>query len=1180
MEPVLKILLLEDNPYDAELTLRELQRQGVTFTHTIAQNQQEFLKGIRDQPDLILADYALPQFNAREALRLLKAKSLPIPVIVISGTIGEEIAVDMIRQGAADYLMKDRLGRLASSIAMALESNHLRLENQRYMQELEESTARYRSLFEDSPISLWEEDFSDVKAYLETLSDSGVSDFEAYFNENPSELIKLTELRKILSVNLATVELYEAENNAEALEKLGGIFSEQSRRQFLAYVLHFFHGQTSWRSEAEHLTLKGSRIHVSVNIAIAPGHETTWQKIFVSVVDLTELTHAQQQVQQSAALLRSVFDSSMDWIFVKDRNHRYVLANKAFADDVGLASEDIFGKTDLEIGFEKEDVLGSEYKTGLLNSDKRVFDTGKPSQTYGKSLQHTNGKQWLFDSIKSPLFDEDGSIWGVMGIGRDVTERHKTEKALEETRQNFEHLFNSLNDGVAVISMEGIILESNPVFYKTLGYTREEIIGIPLSAIDTPKYAERIGERLERIQANGEATFVSNHRTKDDRIVPVEVNTSLTTYQGETAILSISRDITERLETEAALRTSEEQYRLLFHTVPEMILIINNKLEILHANTAASDLTGYSLDELLTMHSADLAPTAPTIFDKEGNLVDSLLADKLHSEIVAKSGEKRLMEVDGVAIEFHGQPAFLIVAYDETERVQAERRIQESEELLRTVIETIPQPLFVYNEEGQYILVNQNLADLYQLTKNEIIGNTNHELAKKGFIKPEEAKIYHENAMVPLMTLKPYYLPIDTFTAQDGMKHYFQIYTVPLRLPDRRMRVVGVANDISEIMQARTRLESMNKVLEQRVAERTQDLEQARQQIDLILQHSPDGFMLLDADWTIKVMNPAFTSFLGIHPYAYLNQNILKIVSSGNQELFRNAIEQAIQSHQAVSIEHTAVHEDQRKFDCLTHFSPIYDDGTLSGIVVGVHDISQQKEVQRMKDAFVSNVSHELRTPITNFICNLDLIRMNPAKQDIYLNRLDMEVVQLKNIIEDLLRLSRLDQGGVQVARTPIDLNVLCKDFSSLRTPLADQKNLSLTLLPSGDLPRAFGDYGLVTQVLSILLTNAINYTPVGGKIVIRTHPRDEEHGERVGFSVQDNGPGITQADQGRIFERFYRGEVGLESGVPGTGLGLPIASEIIRRHDGLLELESSGILGEGTTFSVWLPIYRPVDGE
>ncbi|HET59133.1 MAG TPA: PAS domain S-box protein, partial [Chloroflexi bacterium] len=596
MDAVLKILLLEDNPYDAELILRELQRQGVTFTHTIAQNQQEFLKGIREKPDIILADYALPQFNAREALRLLTTKSLPIPVIVISGTIGEEIAVDMIRQGAADYLMKDRLGRLASSIAMALESNHLRLENQRYMQELEESTARYRSLFEDSPISLWEEDFSEVKVYLETLTDSGVSDLEAYFNENSSEFIKLTGLHRILSVNQATVELYEAESNADALAKLGGLFSEQSRRQFLDYVLRFHQGQTAWRSEAEHLTIKGRGIHVSVNIAIAPGYETTWAKVFVSVVDLSELSKAQQQVQQSESLLRSVFDSSPDWIMVKDRHHRFVLANKAFAEDIGLTPEDIIGKTDLEIGFEKEDVLGSKHKTGLLTSDKRVFDTGKSIQSYETSLRHTNGRRWLFDSIKSPLFDEAGHIWGVMGIGRDVTERHKTEQVLEETRQNFEHLFNSLNDGVAVISLEGIILESNPVFYKTLGYTREEMIGMPLSIIDRPEHTAEINERMGRIQANGEATFVSKYRTKDGRIIPVEVNTSLTTYQGATAILSISRDITERVEAEAALRASEEQYRLLFHTVPEMILILNNKLEILHANTAASDLTGYSLD--------------------------------------------------------------------------------------------------------------------------------------------------------------------------------------------------------------------------------------------------------------------------------------------------------------------------------------------------------------------------------------------------------------------------------------------------------------------------------------------------------------------------------------------------------------------------------------------------------
>jgi signal transduction histidine kinase len=113
----------------------------------------------------------------------------------------------------------------------------------------------------------------------------------------------------------------------------------------------------------------------------------------------------------------------------------------------------------------------------------------------------------------------------------------------------------------------------------------------------------------------------------------------------------------------------------------------------------------------------------------------------------------------------------------------------------------------------------------------------------------------------------------------------------------------------------------------------------------------------------------------------------------------------------------------------------------------------------------------------------------------------------------------------------------------------------------------------MLGQVLSILLTNALNYTPDGGKVTIRVEMREEDGRSWGGFSVSDTGPGIPPEEQPRVFTRFFRGQSAHSTKVSGTGLGLAIAKEIVDRHRGQIEVDSTGIPGEGTTFRVWLPL-------
>ncbi len=148
----LRILLVEDQPLDAELLLLELKRSG--FASALvrrAETAEEFNRELAHAPDVILCDYALPAFSAPEALRIVKQRQLDIPFIIISGSIGEEIAVDAIKHGADDYLLKDRLGRLGPAVTQALEEKKLRTAAQRAEEDLRQSEYKYRCLFEHLP---------------------------------------------------------------------------------------------------------------------------------------------------------------------------------------------------------------------------------------------------------------------------------------------------------------------------------------------------------------------------------------------------------------------------------------------------------------------------------------------------------------------------------------------------------------------------------------------------------------------------------------------------------------------------------------------------------------------------------------------------------------------------------------------------------------------------------------------------------------------------------------------------------------------------------------------------------------------------------------------------------------------------------------------------------------------
>ena len=236
----------------------------------------------------------------------------------------------------------------------------------------------------------------------------------------------------------------------------------------------------------------------------------------------------------------------------------------------------------------------------------------------------------------------------------------------------------------------------------------------------------------------------------------------------------------------------------------------------------------------------------------------------------------------------------------------------------------------------------------------------------------------------------------------------------------------------------------------------------------------------------------------------------------------------------------------------------------------------KSQNADRLKSEFIANVNHELRTPLTNLILYYQMLRAQPnVKTDERLNVIGRELQRLRSLIEDLLNLSRFDLGQVTLHPLPCDLNVLIQTLVNDRRSLAEERGLNLEVNLQSSLAPVWLDEPTTIQALSNLLTNAMNYTPRGGRILVSTLTGEYANEVWVGFRVEDTGRGIDKEDLPHLFERFYRGKAGHDSGTPGTGLGLAIVKQVVEHHQGRIDVENA-VVGHGAVFTIWLPVKQP----
>jgi signal transduction histidine kinase len=295
---------------------------------------------------------------------------------------------------------------------------------------------------------------------------------------------------------------------------------------------------------------------------------------------------------------------------------------------------------------------------------------------------------------------------------------------------------------------------------------------------------------------------------------------------------------------------------------------------------------------------------------------------------------------------------------------------------------------------------------------------------------------------------------------------------------------------------------------------------------------------------------------------------VLNVESSDTDQLDRNALEllALVADQLSIALQNAALYEAAQ-----TNVEEL--EARVRERTAQLEQVLEQAvAAERVKAQFVGDVSHELRTPLTNIGLYLDLLELSHGdRREEYMATLRQETDRLGRLIEQLLSMSHLDTGQAELRFVPTDLNALLNVLVGDRARLIGRKGLKLELLPGPGMPVVQADPQYLMQVMTNLLSNAVNYTPAGGRISLMTGIGTWDGQHYATMTVRDTGPGIPDDEQEHIFDRFYRGVAARASGIAGTGLGLAISREIMTRHGGRLTVHS--VVGSGSSFALWLPV-------
>lgn len=400
-------------------------------------------------------------------------------------------------------------------------------------------------------------------------------------------------------------------------------------------------------------------------------------------------------------------------------------------------------------------------------------------------------------------------------------------------------------------------------------------------------------------------------------------------------------------------------------------------------------------------------------------------------------------------------------------------------------------------------------------------------------------------------------------------------------ISERTVRIAG--GDYSGVLSIKghdeiSQLAENVNLLSQRIEETTSSQELERQRLDSVLEHMTDGVIATDRRGSINLINPAALRLLGIdNENRVLGQYVLKILRLEDQYQLRNFFGNV----DNLLLDFSS--EDQELTLKVNSAQIQRESGFISGMVVVLHDVTEEQRINQERRQFVSNVSHELRTPLTSVKSYIDALQDgatdDPELTSQFLSVVQSETERMINMINDLLELSRMDRGVRNLELEWVNLGSLFEYILNrfdmiISSDQKGQKDYRIVRVINPTPVWVEIDPSKFTQVIDNIMNNAIKYSPDGGTITASLTLIDQE----VVISIQDQGLGIPQKDVQHVFDRFFRVDKARSRAQGGTGLGLAIAKEIVESFGGRVWAESKE--GQGSKFKIALPYSLEADLE